>query len=71
MQFNFIFRNFITKVRHFLVPLAVTYLNPKILGFLFSTKNSLTCEVRCENYTSENFRIQICDGEKFLAVPKL
>ena len=24
MQFNFIFRNFITKVRHFLVPLAVT-----------------------------------------------
>ena len=26
----------ITKVRHFLIPLAITFLNPKILGSLFS-----------------------------------
>ena len=35
----------ITKVRHFLIPKAITLLNPKILGSLFSTKNSLTLEV--------------------------
>ena len=39
----------ITKVRHFLIPLSITFLNPKILGFLFSTKNSLTWEEKCEN----------------------
>ena len=39
----------ITKVRHFLIPLAITFLNPKILGCLFSTKNNLTWEVKCEN----------------------
>ena len=32
----------ITKVRHFLIPNAIIFLNPKILGSLFSTKNSLT-----------------------------
>ena len=32
----------ITKVRHFLVSLSIAFLNPKILGSLFSTKNSLT-----------------------------
>ena len=41
----------ITKMRHFLIPLAIKFLNPKILGSLFSTKNSLllTWEVKCEN----------------------
>ena len=28
----------ITKVRHFLIPLAITFLNPKILGFPFQRK---------------------------------
>ena len=33
----------------FLIPLSITFLNPKIiLGFLFSTKNSLTQRVKCE-----------------------
>ena len=32
----------ITKVRIFLSPLSITFLKLKILGFLFSTKNSLT-----------------------------
>ena len=36
------------KVKHFLLPLSITFLNPKMLGFLFSTKNSLTWEVKCE-----------------------
>ena len=44
----------ITKVRIFLIPLSMTFLNPKILGFLFSTKNSLTAwEVKCKKL---NFR---------------
>ena len=40
----------ITKVRIFLIPLSITYsayLNPKILAFLFLTKNSLTWDVKC------------------------
>ena len=37
----------VTNVRHFLI-LNVTFLNPKILGSLFSTKNSLTWDVKCE-----------------------
>ena len=37
-----------TKVRIFLFPLSVTFLNPKILGFLSSTKNSPTWVVRGE-----------------------
>ena len=32
----------ITKVRHFLIPNAIIFLNTKVLGSLFSTKNSLT-----------------------------
>ena len=32
----------ITKVRHFLIPNTIIFLNPKGLGSLFSTKNSLT-----------------------------
>ena len=40
----------------FLIPLFVTFLNPKILGFFFPTKNSLTWGVKCENQTSENRR---------------
>ena len=43
----------ITKVRIFLIPLAITFLNPKILGSLFSTKNSPTWEATCEKL---NFR---------------
>jgi len=38
----------ITKVRIFLIPLSVTFVNPKILGFLSCTKNSLTWAVKCE-----------------------
>ena len=34
----------ITKVRRFLISLSIAFLSPKILGFLFSTKNSLTWE---------------------------
>ena len=32
----------ITKGRTFLILLSITFLNPKMLGFLFSTKNKLT-----------------------------
>ena len=38
----------VTKVRHFLIPLSIAFFNSKILGFLFSTKNSLTWAVKCE-----------------------
>ena len=31
-----------------LIPLSITFLNPKILGFLFCTKNSLSLGVKCE-----------------------
>ena len=37
----------ITKVRIFLIPLSITYLNPKISAFPFLTKNSLTWDVKC------------------------
>ena len=36
------------KVRHFLIPLSITFLNPKIVGFLFSMEKSLTWEVKWE-----------------------
>ena len=39
----------ITKMRHFLILNTTTFFNPKILGSLFATKNSLTWEVKCEN----------------------
>ena len=39
----------ITNVRHFLIPNVITFLNPKILGSLFSTKSTLLWEVKCEN----------------------
>ena len=38
----------ITNVRHILIPLSIIFLNPKILGFLFFTKNSLTWGVKCK-----------------------
>ena len=38
----------ITKERIFLIPRSITFLSPKILGFLFSTKNTLTWGVNCE-----------------------
>jgi len=38
-----------TKVRHFLILSAITFLTVKILGSFFSTKNSLTWEVKCEH----------------------
>ena len=34
---------------NFLIPLSITFLNPKILGLLFPTKNSLTWGMKCEN----------------------
>ena len=38
------FRNFkvFTKERIFLIPLSIIFLNPNVLGFLFSMKNRLT-----------------------------
>ena len=39
----------IAKVKHFLILNVTTVLNPKILGSLFSEKNSLTWDVKCEN----------------------
>ena len=35
-------------MRIFFIPLSITFSSPKVLGFLFSTKNSLTLEVKCE-----------------------
>ena len=40
--------NALTEMRIFLIPLSIIFSNPKVLGFLFSTKNSLTQEVKCE-----------------------
>ena len=37
----------------FFNPLSITFLNPKILGFLFPKKNSLALGVKCEKL---NFR---------------
>ena len=51
---------------NFLIPLSITFLNPKILGFLFPTKNSLTWGVKCENETSENRREFIKLASKFV-----
>ena len=39
----------VTKVTIFLILLSITFSNPKILGFLFCMKNSLTWAVKCEN----------------------
>ena len=36
------------QVRIFLIPLYIAFLSPKILSFLFTTKNSLTWGVKCE-----------------------
>ena len=49
-----------------MIPLSITFLNPKILGFLFPTKNSLTWGVKCENETSENRREFIKLASKFV-----
>ena len=38
----------ITKVGIFLIPLHITFLNPKILGSLFCIKNGLKWAVKCE-----------------------
>ena len=35
-------------MRIFLIPLSIAFFNPKIVGFLFSTINSLTWGVKCE-----------------------
>ena len=36
------------RKRIFFVHLSITFLNPKILGFLFPTKNSIAWGVNCE-----------------------
>ena len=54
------------KRKFFLIPLSITFLNPKILGFLFPTTNSLTWGVKCENKTSENRREFIKLASKFV-----
>ena len=56
----------ITKKKFFLIPLSITFLNPKILGFLFPWKNSLTWGVKSENQTSENRREFIKLASKFV-----
>ena len=43
------------KVRIFLIPPSSTFLNPKILGFLFCAKNILTCNGQW-NVKKLNFR---------------
>ena len=40
----------------FLIRLSTTFLNPKSLGFLFSTKKGPTWGVICEKLNSENRR---------------
>ena len=45
----------VTKVTSFLIPLH-TFLNPKVLGIHFCTKNSLTWAVKCEKLNLENRR---------------
>ena len=42
-----------TKLRILLIPLSIAFSNPKILGFLFCKKNSLTWRMNCEK---SNFR---------------
>ena len=37
----------LTKKKIHLIPISITFLNPKILGFLFPRKNSLTWGVKC------------------------
>ena len=56
-----------TKVRIFLFPLSVTFLNPKILGFLSSTKNSPTWVVRSEKIKfSQSQEIYQTDLENYI-----
>ena len=68
-----------TKVKFFLIPLSITFLNPTILGFLFPTKNSLTWGMICGKlnsqgiYLLEQLRKLYMSGtviHKFLAVLK-
>ena len=45
------FKHFITKMRIFLIPLAITFLWPERgLGFVFSKKNSLNWGVKCMKF---------------------
>ena len=39
-----------------MIPLSITFFNPKILVFLLSTKHIQTWEVECENNPSKNRR---------------
>ena len=56
-----------TKVRIFLFPLSVTFFNPKILGFLSSTKNSPTWVVRGEKIKfSQSQEIYQTDLENYI-----
>ena len=41
-------------MRIFLIPLSITFLNPKILGFHFSTKKSLAVGEKCEKLNFKN-----------------
>ena len=41
-------------MRIFLIPLSITFLNPKILGFHFSTKKSLALGEKCEKLNFKN-----------------
>ena len=45
-----------TKVRNFLIPHSIIFLNPKFLGFLFLRKLAQHGEQNVKNQTSENLR---------------
>ena len=45
---EYYFTKAFTNVRIFLIPISITVLNPKILGFLFLRKTALLLGVKCE-----------------------
>ena len=52
-NYNYFPENFRCNLAHYekencLIPLSIAFLNPKIIGFLFLRKNSLTWDVKCE-----------------------
>ena len=48
--------NVLRREMFFLIPLSITFFNLKILGFLFSTKNSLTLGVKILGNLLEELR---------------
>ena len=47
-----------TNVKIFLIPLSITFLNPKVLGFVFlrkTAKNSITWGLKCDILIVTNY----------------